>query len=46
MHLVLRLMRVPLLPLDLGPSRRVEVFLVARLARSSVPLSLQLLREL
>ena len=41
-HLVLRPVRLPLLPLDLGPARRVEVSLV----RESAPLSLQPLREL
>ena len=46
MHLVLRPVRLPLLPLDLGPARRVEVSLAARLVRASAPLSLQLLREL
>ena len=42
MHLVLRPTRPPLLSLDLGPARRVEVSLV----RESAPLSLQPLREL
>ena len=46
MHLVLRLVRLPLLPLDLGPARGVEVSLDVRLSRASAPLSLQLLREL
>ena len=46
MHLVLRPMRLPLLPLDLGPARGVEVSLDVRLLRASAPLSLQLLREL
>ena len=46
MHLVLRHVRLPLLPLDLGPARRVEVSLVTRLVRASAPLSLQPLREL
>ena len=45
-HLVLRPVRLPPLPLDLGPARRVEVFLDVRLLRASAPLSLQLLREL
>ena len=45
-HLVLRPMRLPLLPLDLGPARGVKVSLVARLLRASSPLSLQLLREM
>ena len=45
-HLVLRPVRLPLLLLDLGPAREVEVSLVARLLRASAPLSLQLLREL
>ena len=46
MHLVLRPVRLSLLPLDLGPARRVEECLVARLVRASAPLSLQPLREL
>ena len=46
MHLVLRPVRLPLLTLDLGPARGVEVSLVARLLRASAPLSLQLFREL
>ena len=46
MHLVLRSVRLPPLPLDLGPARGVEVFLDVRLLRVSAPLSLQLLREL
>ena len=46
MHLVLRPMRLPLLPLDLGPARGVEVSLVARLVRASALLSPRLLREL
>ena len=45
-YLVLHSMRLPLLPLDLGPARGVEVSLVARLLRASALLSLQLLREL
>ena len=45
MHLVLRPVRLPPLPLDLGPARGVEVSLVARLVRASVLLSLLLLRE-
>ena len=36
---------LPLLPLDFCPARGVEVFLVARLLRTSAPLSLRLLRE-
>ena len=43
MHLVLRPVRLPLLPLDLGPARGVEVSLVARLVRASALLSLLLL---
>ena len=35
-HLVLRPVRLPLLPLDLSPARGVEVFLVARPVRTSV----------
>ena len=46
MHLVLRPMRLPLLPLDLGPARGVEVSLDVCLLRASAPSSLQLLREL
>ena len=46
MHLVLRPVRPPLLRLDLGPARGVEVSLGAHLLRASAPLSLQLLREL
>ena len=46
MHLVLCPVRLPLLPLDLGPARGVEVCLVARLVRASALLSLLLLREL
>ena len=46
MHLVLRPVRLPPLPLNLGPARGVEVYLVARLVRSSVLLSLLLLQEL
>ena len=45
-HLVLRPVRLPLLPLDLGPARGVEVSLVARLLRASAPLSPRLLWEL
>ena len=45
-HLVLRPVRLPLLPLDLGPATGVEVSLDVRLLRTSAPLSLQLLREL
>ena len=45
-HLVLRPVRLPLLPLDQGPTRGVEVSLVTRLLRASSPLSLWLLREL
>ena len=43
---MLRPVRLPLLPLDLGPARGVEVSLVARLVRASAPLSPQLLQEL
>ena len=39
-HLVLRPMGLPLLPLNLGPARGVKVSLVARLLRASAPLSL------
>ena len=46
MHLVLRLVRLPLLPLDLGPARGVEVSLVARPVRASALLPPRLLREL
>ena len=46
MHLVLRPARLPLLPLDLGPARGVEVFLVARPVRASELLPPRLLREL
>ena len=46
MHLVLRPMGLPLIPLDLGPARGVEVSLVARPVRSSAPLSPRPLREL
>ena len=46
MHLVLRPVRFPLLPLDLGPARGVEVSLVARPVRASALLSPLLLREL
>ena len=46
MHLVLRPVRLPPLPLDLGPARGVEVSLDVRLLRASAPPSLQLLREL
>ena len=46
MHLVLRPVRLPLLPLYLGPAKGVEVFLVARLVRVSTLLSPLLLREL
>ena len=46
MHLVLRPVRLPLLPLDLGPARGVEVSLVAHPVRASAPLSPRLLREL
>ena len=45
-HLVLRPVRLPPLPLDLGLARGVEVSLDVRLLRASTPLSLQLLREL
>ena len=45
-HLVLRPVRLPLLPLDLGPARGVEVSLVTRLLHASAPLSLRLLWEL
>ena len=46
MHLVLLPVRLPLLPLDLGPVREVEVSLVARPVRASVLLSPRLLQEL
>ena len=46
MHLVLRPVRLPLLPLDLSPARGVEVFLVARPVRVSVLLPPRLLPEL
>ena len=46
MHLVLRPVRLPLLPLDLGPAGGVEVFLVAYLVHTSTLLSPLLLREL
>ena len=46
MHLVLRPVRLPLLLLDLGPARGVEVSLVARLVRASALLPPRLLREL
>ena len=46
MHLVLRPVRFPLLPLDLGPTRGVEVPLVTCLVRTSELLSPLLLREL
>ena len=45
MHLVLRPVRLPLLPLDLGPTRGVEVSLVAHPVRASALLSPRLLRE-
>ena len=45
-HLVLCPVRLPLLPLDLGPARGAEVSLVARLVRASMLLPPQLLREL
>ena len=45
-HLVLRPVRLPLLLLDLGPARGVEVSLVARLVHASALLSPLLLREL
>ena len=43
---MLRPVRLPLLPLDLGPARGVEVSLVACLVRVSAPLSPRPLREL
>ena len=46
MHLVLRPVRFPLLSLDLGPARGVEVSQVTCLVRASTLLSLLLLREL
>ena len=46
MHLVLRPVRLPLLPLDLSPARGVEVCLVARPMHASALLPPQLLREL
>ena len=46
MHLVLRPVRLPLLPLDLGPERVVKVSLVARPVRASALLSPRFLREL
>ena len=46
MHLVLHPVRLPLLPLDLGLAKGVEVSLDVRLLLASAPLSLQLLREL
>ena len=46
MHLVLRPVRLPLLPLDLSPARGVEVSLVARQLRASASLSPRLLRWL
>ena len=46
MHLVLRPVRLPLLPLDLGPARGVEVSLVAHPVRASALLPPLLLREL
>ena len=46
MLLVLRPVRLPLLPLDLGPARGVEVSLVARPVRVSELLPPRLLREL
>ena len=46
MHLVLRPVRLPLLPLDLGPARGVEVCLVARPVGASSFLPPRLLREL
>ena len=46
MHLVLRPVRLPLLPLDLGPARGVEVFLVTPVVRASALLPPRLLREL
>ena len=46
MHLVLRPVGLPLLPLDLGPARGVEVPQVARPVRASLLLSPLLLQEL
>ena len=46
MHLVLRPVRLPLLPLNLGPARGVEVFLVTCPVRASTLLPPRLLREL
>ena len=46
MHLVLHPVRLPPLPLDLGPARGVEVSLVTRLVRANMPLPLLLLQEL
>ena len=46
MHPVLLPVRLPPLPLDLGPARGVEVSLVTRLVRASSLLLLLLLREL
>ena len=46
MHLVLRPVRLPLLPLDLGPARGVEVSLVTRPVRASTLLPPRLFREL
>ena len=46
MHLVLRPVRLPLLPLDLGPARGVEVSLVVRPVRASALLPPRFLREL
>ena len=46
MHLVLRPVRLPLLPLDLGPARGVEVSLVARPVHASALLPPRLLQEL
>ena len=46
LHLVLRPVTLPPLPLDLGPARGVEMFLDVCLLRASAPLSLQLLRKL
>ena len=43
---MLRPMRLPLLPLNLGPARGVKVSLVARRLRAGVLLPLLLLREL
>ena len=46
MHLVLCPVRLPLLLLNLGPARGVEVSLVARLVRASALLPTRILREL